>query len=84
MIGGSRRTTKALLIVVTALLLLAAAAAVNVVPSAAQEPPVPIASEPLTARSVFTDAIDLKLRIKTHEGTIVVNVDDPSRTARSS
>ena len=80
MIGGSRRTTKALLVVVTALLLLAAAAAVNVVPSAAQEPPAPIASEPLTARSIFTDAIDMKLRIKTHEGTIVVNVEDPSRT----
>ena len=80
MIGGSRRTTKALLVVVTALVLLAAAAAVNVVPSAAQEPPAPIASEPLTARSVFTDEIDLKLRIKTHEGTVVVNVDDPSRT----
>jgi len=80
MFGGSRRTTKALLVVVTALVLLAAAAAVNVVPSAAQEPPAPIASEPLTARSVFTDEIDLKLRIKTHEGTVVVNVDDPSRT----
>jgi quercetin dioxygenase-like cupin family protein len=71
-----------MLIVGTALLMLAAASAVNVVPSAAVDPPPPpIAAEQLTARSVFPDLIDMKLKLKTHEGgTTVVNVDDPSRT----
>jgi quercetin dioxygenase-like cupin family protein len=68
-------------IVGTALLMLAAVAAVNVVPSAAVDPPPPIAAEPLTARSVFPDVIDMKLKLRSHEGgTTVVNVDDPSRT----
>jgi quercetin dioxygenase-like cupin family protein len=70
-----------MLIVGTALLMLAAAAAVNVVPSAAVDPPPPIAAEQLTARSVFPDLIDMKLKLKTHDGgTAVINVDDPSRT----
>ena len=49
-------------------------------PLAAQEPPLPIAAEVLTPRSVFPDAIDMKIKVKTHDRTHVVNVDDPSRT----
>jgi quercetin dioxygenase-like cupin family protein len=60
--------------------MLAAAAAVNVIPSAAVDPPPPIVAEPLTARSIFTDDIDMKIKLKGHGGTMVVNVDDPSRT----
>ena len=81
MIRGSRGSKRAMLIVGTALLMLAAAAAVNVVPSAAVDPPPPISAEPLTPRSVFPDAIDMKLKLKTDEGgTAVVNAGDPSRT----
>ena len=81
MIRGSRRIKRAMLILGTVLLMLAAASAVNVVPSAAQDPPPPIAAEPLTARSVFPDEIDMKFKLKLHDGgTVVVNVDDPSRT----
>jgi quercetin dioxygenase-like cupin family protein len=81
MIRGSRGTKRAMLIVGTALVILAAAAAVNVVPSAAVDPPPPIAAETLTARSVFPDLIDMKLKLETHMGgTTVVKVDDPSRT----
>jgi quercetin dioxygenase-like cupin family protein len=81
MIRGSRRSKRTKLIVGTALLMLGAAAAVNVVPSAAVDPPPPIAAEQLSARSVFPDLVDMKLKLKTHEGgTTVVNVDDPSRT----
>ena len=55
---------------------------VNVLPSAAQEPPPPpIASELLTGRAVFTDDVDLKLKIKFDgKKTTVVNAGDPSRT----
>ncbi len=81
MIRGSSASKRAGLIVGTALLILAAGAAVNVVPSAAVDPPPPIAAEPLTARSVFPDLVDMKLKLKSHDGgTTVVNVDDPSRT----
>jgi quercetin dioxygenase-like cupin family protein len=53
----------------------------NVLPSAAQQPPPPIATELLTGRAVFTDNIDLKLKIKLDgHGTTVVNAGDPSRT----
>ena len=70
-----------MLIAGTTLLMLATAAAVNVVPSAALDPPAPIAMEPLTARSVFTDVIDMKIKLKSHHGgTTVVHVGDPSRT----
>ena len=81
MIRGSRRFKRAMLILGTALLVLAAASAINVVPSAAVDPPPPIAAEPLTARSVFPDEVDMKLKLK-HPGggTMVVNVGDPSRT----
>ena len=53
-----------------------------VLPAAAQEPaPLPIAAEPLTPRSVFLDAVDLKLKIKKDgRGTEVINVKDPSWT----
>jgi quercetin dioxygenase-like cupin family protein len=53
----------------------------NVLPSAAQETPPPIASEILTGRAVFTDDVDLKLKIKLdgHQ-TTVVKTEDPSRT----
>jgi quercetin dioxygenase-like cupin family protein len=70
-----------MLIAGTALVMLTAAFAVNVVPSAAVDPPPPIAAETLTARSVFTDLVDMKIKLKSHEGgTTVVVVDNPSRT----
>lgn len=54
---------------------------VNVLPSAAQDPPPPIAAEFLTDRAVFTDAIHMKLRIKLdRKSTRVVRVKDPSTT----
>lgn len=80
MIGGSRRNRRTKLGLGTVVLMLTAAAAVNVIPSAAQDPPPPIVAEPLTSRAVFTDEIDMKLKLKLHGGTVVVNVDDPSRT----
>jgi len=81
MIRGSRRNKRAVLILGSAVLILAAVAAINAVPSAAVDPPPPIAAEPLTARSVFPDAIDMKIKLKTHDGgTMVIHVDDPSRT----
>jgi quercetin dioxygenase-like cupin family protein len=81
MTGASKRSRRARPMLGIALLMLAAAAVLNVVPSSAQEPPPPIAAEALTARSVFTDDIDLKLKIKLDgEATTVVSVDDPSRT----
>jgi quercetin dioxygenase-like cupin family protein len=53
----------------------------NVLPSAAQQPPPPIATELLTGRAVFIDDVDLKLKVKLdgHE-TRVVKAKDPSRT----
>jgi quercetin dioxygenase-like cupin family protein len=70
-----------MLILGTTLLMLAAASAVNVIPSAALDPPPPIAAEPLTPRSVFPDEVDMKFKLKMpHMGTMVVNVDDPTRT----
>jgi quercetin dioxygenase-like cupin family protein len=53
----------------------------NVLPSAAQQPPPPIATEFLTSRAVFTDDVDLKLKVKQHRGPrTVVKAEDPSRT----
>jgi quercetin dioxygenase-like cupin family protein len=55
---------------------------VNVLPSAAQQPPPPpIATELLTGRAVFTEAVDAKFKIK-HDGmaTTVVNSKEASRT----
>lgn len=81
MIRGRSVSRRVTLIVGTAVLLLAAAAAINVVPSAAVDPPPPIVAEPLTARAVFPELIDMKIKLKTHKGgTTVVDVDDPSRT----
>src|ERR687898_356786 len=54
---------------------------VNVLPSAAQEPPAPIATEFLTERAVFTDDVDLKLKNKLDgKATEVINSKEPSRT----
>jgi quercetin dioxygenase-like cupin family protein len=53
----------------------------NVLPSSAQAPPPPIATEFLTGRAVFTDNVTLKVKIKQDgQKTQVVNVRDPSRT----
>jgi quercetin dioxygenase-like cupin family protein len=53
----------------------------NVLPSAAQQTPPPIASEFLTGRAAFTDDVDLKLKIKLDgHASRIVNVEDPSRT----
>jgi quercetin dioxygenase-like cupin family protein len=53
----------------------------NVLPSAAQQPPPPIATEFLTGRAVFTDDVDLKVKIKHHgRKRIAVKSEDPSRT----
>jgi quercetin dioxygenase-like cupin family protein len=55
--------------------------AANVLPSAAQEPPPPIATEFLTGRAVFTDDVGVKLKNKLDgKATGVVNAEDPSRT----
>ena len=81
MSGGSSRDARAMIVLGTAILMAAGAAAIGVVPSAAQDEPPPPSPEPLSGRAVFTDDIDLKLRIKEEGGaTTVVNVDDPSRT----
>ena len=51
----------------------------NVLPSAAQQPP--IATEFLTDRATFTDDVDAKFKIKLDgQATTVVNTEDPSRT----
>jgi quercetin dioxygenase-like cupin family protein len=77
----SRRWTRPATIAGVAALAVAASAAVGVVSSAAADPPAPIASTALTPRSVFTDDINMKLRLKEEGGaTTVVDVDDPSRT----
>ncbi|HSK14836.1 MAG TPA: cupin domain-containing protein [Gaiellaceae bacterium] len=53
----------------------------NVLPSAAQSPPPPIATEFLTARAVLTDDVTLKVKLKLDgRATRIVNVRDPSRT----
>jgi quercetin dioxygenase-like cupin family protein len=65
-----------------------AAAALTVVlisatalPSAAQQPAPPIATEFLTERAVFTDNVDLKLKVKLGgKANQVVHAKDPSRT----
>ena len=53
----------------------------NVLPSAAQQPPAPIATEFLTGRAVFTDNVDLKIKNKLDgKATDVANLKNPSRT----
>src|SRR5215213_8769905 len=61
--------------------IIVAVAGIYVLPSAAQEPPPPIAAEPLTPRSVFPDQVDMKLKLKLDgRATQVINQKDPSRT----
>jgi Cupin domain len=51
------------------------------VPLAAQVAPLPIATELLTGRAVFTDDVDLLIKVKREDGSKdVVQVKDPSRT----
>jgi quercetin dioxygenase-like cupin family protein len=72
----SRKRGAALAVALIAVLLGA-----NVLTSTAQQPPPPIASEFLTGRAVFTDDVDLKLKIQLDgQATQVVNATDPSRT----
>lgn len=60
---------------------MAVVAGIFVLPSAAQDPPPPISSEPLTSRSVFPDNVTLKVKIKLDgRATKVVELDDASRT----
>ena len=60
MTAARKRRRRTRLMLGIALLTLATAGVLNIVPSAAQEPPPPIAAEALTLRSVFTDDVDLK------------------------
>ena len=81
MIRGHTWSRRAMLIVGTVAVMLAVASAVFVVPSAAVDPPPPIAAETLTARAVFPDQIGMKLKLELHDGgTTVVKVLDASRT----
>lgn len=64
----------------TAAVLTVGAIGVGTLPLAAQEAPLPIATEFLTPRSVFPDDVDMKVRIKIDGGREVVKVVDPSRT----
>jgi quercetin dioxygenase-like cupin family protein len=73
----SRKRGAALAVALIGVLLIGA----NVLTSTAQPPPPPIASEFLTGRAVFTDDVDLKLKIQLDgKATQVVNAADPSRT----
>jgi len=67
-------------LVSTAALLTLAAIGTGMLPLAAQEPPLPIATEVLSPRSVFRDDITMKVKINTGGETEVVKVVDPSRT----
>jgi quercetin dioxygenase-like cupin family protein len=53
----------------------------GVVRSAAQTAPPPIAVEALTGRAVFTDDVDLKVKLSQGGETKVVKTTDPSRMA---
>ena len=81
--------------VLGAALVAVAVIGVNVLPSSAHKKPPPVASEPppvasepepiavepLTGRAVFTDDVDLKLKVKVEGGKrVVVKAKDPSRT----
>lgn len=79
--GGSVKTRKAGALVGVALIA-SVLLILNVMPSSAQTPPPPIATEFLTARAVFTDDVRLKVKIKLDgRKNRVVSVKDPSRTA---
>jgi quercetin dioxygenase-like cupin family protein len=57
-----------------------AAFGATTLPSAAQV--APIASEPLSSRAVFPDRVELKFKVKDHDGEMtVVSTKDASRTA---
>jgi quercetin dioxygenase-like cupin family protein len=51
-----------------------------VIPSAAQEPPEPIAAQILAPRAVFTDDVGLKIKLSTGGETHVVKTKDASGT----
>ena len=79
--GTERRPQmKKSLLVSTVALLTLGAIGIGMLPLAAQEEPLPIATEFLSPRSVFPDDVDMKIKIKTDGGTEVVKVVDPSRT----
>ena len=64
-----------------AVLVAALVVTLNVLPSSAQTPPPPIATEFLTGRAVFPDQVGLKFKIKLDgRQTIVVNDRKASRT----
>jgi hypothetical protein len=78
---------KKLMITLSVVLAAVGVSTAIVLPSAAQEPPPPIAVELLTPRSTFTDDVDLRVRYKlegtqrpsrnvlhTHPGPVIVNV----------
>jgi quercetin dioxygenase-like cupin family protein len=64
----------------TAVLIASGVIGIGVMPLAAQEEPLPIATEFLTPRSVFPDDVRMMIKIKRDGGTEVVKVADPSRT----
>jgi quercetin dioxygenase-like cupin family protein len=73
----TRKRVAALATALIAVVLIAA----NVLPSAAQQQPPPIATELLTPRAVFTDDVDLKVKIRQHgHRQTVIKAKDPSRT----
>lgn len=68
-------------IAVATVMIVAVLIGVNVLPSAAQQAPQPIATELLTGRAVFPDDVNLKIKVKHHRGrATVVRAKDPSRT----
>ena len=72
------RTRQSVLAVLAAALVVGG----TVLPVLADEPPPPIVGEPLTGRAAFIDDIEIKIKIKVSESeTIVINANDPSRTA---
>ena len=75
-----RSQMKKSVLVWTAALLTVGAIGFGTLPLAAQEPPLPIATEVLSPRSVFPDDITMKVKINTGGETEVVKVVDPSRT----
>lgn len=74
----TRASTRPLTIAAVALAL----AGMVALPSAAQDPPAPIAVELLTPRSDFTDDVRMQTRVKYPEGgpTQVINSKDAGRT----
>jgi quercetin dioxygenase-like cupin family protein len=66
---------------VGAALIGAAVLGVGVLPSVAQSPPT-FTPQPQTGRALFTDNVDVKIKLKLEgEERVVVNSEDPSRTA---